>query len=58
MRLLPLSAAVLLFAASAALARAVVTRDGLGLLEYVVSVLLILLLVRSAFHAARHARRA
>jgi hypothetical protein len=57
MRMLPLSAAVVLVVGAAALLRAVATRDGVGVLEYAVSALLILLLLRTALAAARHARR-
>ena len=46
-------AIVLLAAAAAALAKATVTRDGLGIAEYLVSALLVALLLRTAYAVAR-----
>ena len=57
MRLLPLAAAVLLFAAAISLARAVVTREGVGTFEYVVSVVLLFVLLGAALDAGRRAWR-
>jgi hypothetical protein len=57
MRLSRLVVATLLGLAAAALVRALVTRDGVGVVEYVVSVLLVLLLVGFALTTFRNARR-
>ena len=57
MRLSRLVFAALLVFAAAALVRALVTHDGVGVVEYVVSVLLVLLLVGLALTTFRNARR-
>jgi hypothetical protein len=57
MRLFPLAAAVLLTVAAISLARAVVTREGVGTLEFVVSVVVVVVLVGAALRAGRRAWR-
>jgi hypothetical protein len=52
-----LLATVLLLAAAASLVRAVVTRDGVGPIEYVASALIIAGLVATALVAVRRDRR-
>jgi hypothetical protein len=58
MRLSRLVIPTLLVLAAAALVRALATRDGVGVVEYVVSVLLVLVLVGLALTTVRSARRA
>ena len=57
MKLRPLIWAGLLVAAGFSLARALVTHDGVGPVEYLVGVALVALLVGAAFRAGRRAVR-
>jgi hypothetical protein len=57
MKLRPLIWGVLLAAAAFSLAQALVTHDGVGPLEYVVGVVLVVLLAAAAFRAGRRAVR-
>jgi hypothetical protein len=57
MRLRPLSLALALLAGAAVLARAAVTRDGVGVVEYITVIAMIALLLRSSYHLSRRAFR-
>jgi Flp pilus assembly pilin Flp len=55
MQLRPLGLAVLLFAAGMALTRALITHDGVGVIEYAVSAAILGLLLVTAFRLSRRA---
>ena len=55
MRLRPLIWALLLVAAAFSLAQALVTHDGVGAIEYLVGIAVVVLLAVAAFRAGRRA---
>jgi membrane protein DedA with SNARE-associated domain len=58
MKLRPLIWALLLAAAAFSMGRALVTHDGVGAIEYLVGIALVVLLAVAAFRAGRRAVRA